>query len=436
MAEKENIEYKASWRDEYLRLVCAFSNQDGGKLLIGVDDHGNVIGLDNPKKLLEDIPNKIQNYFGLVPRVNYHEEQNFIEVIIPPSQTPITYQGKFYVRSGSTLKTLEGKELQRFFFQKGDTNWDAIQEPDFTLDDIDDTTIRYFINLVHRRFPSEGNKLETADKQELLEKLHLVQNGKLTRAAILLFGKDPRQFFPNAFLKVGKFTSETDVQTQDEIIGNLFQQLDGLLEILKTKYLETKTFYKGVHRVEQLIYPESALREALVNALIHKDYSGPHIQVKVFNDSMSIWNYGKLPSELSLAQLKTSHPSFPRNELLANIFFKAGFIEAWGRGTYKIVQEMTKAGLPEPEFTEHAGGIDLSLFQSESASIYREPELNERQAEALQYLKRKQTSIDRKNYALLFEVSDRTALKDLKDLVEKGILVKQGKTRDVKYKMG
>ena len=434
MAEKENIEYKSGWRDEYLKWICALANQEGGTLFIGLDDNGEPTGLGNPKKLMEDIPNKIQNYFGLVPNVEYNEEQNFITVYVSASPTPLTYKGKFYVRSGSTMKTLESSELQRFFFQKGDTGWDAISEEGFTFDDLDEATIKHFINLVSKRFPSEGAKLESVDLKELLEKLHLVKDGKYKRAAILLFGKDPQAFFPNAYLKIGKFTSDTNVQTQDEIRGNLFHQLEQALEILKSKYLETRTTYEGLQRIEDLIYPEPALREALVNALIHKDYTGPHIQIKVFNESMTIWNYGKLPSELTFKQLKESHPSFPRNELLANMFFKAGYIEAWGRGTLEIAKEVSKAGLPEPDFEELTGGIALTFFQPTAPYLAEEVDLNERQKQVIEYLKENDT-ISRLEYANMFNVSRNTALNDLNELIRKNVVNKTGKTNRSRYSL-
>jgi ATP-dependent DNA helicase RecG len=139
---------------------------------------------------------------------------------------------------------------------------------------------------------------------------------------------------------------------------------DKVIETLRAKYLIAPIRYEGLQRIEELEYPENALREAILNAIIHKDYTGVHIQLSVYDDKLVLWNPGKLPEEITIEQLMQKHPSIPRNRHIADIFFKAGYIEAWGRGVEKIKQGFQLAGKPEPLFEELGGGFMITLFKS------------------------------------------------------------------------
>lgn len=131
--EDQEIEYKQSWQDEYLATISALANSKGGKLIIGINDKGNIIGLENHKKLLETLPNKIKNKLGILPEINLikMKDKPVIEIKINPSSFPISYNGKFYIRSGSTTQTLEGQELITFLLQKTGQTWDSLLEYHF-----------------------------------------------------------------------------------------------------------------------------------------------------------------------------------------------------------------------------------------------------------------------------------------------------------------
>ena len=163
------------------------------------------------------------------------------------------------------------------------------------------------------------------------------------------------------FVKIGRFITGTDIIVQDVIEDNLFVTVEKVLAILKSKYLKANISYKGIHRQEQLEYPENALREAVLNAVVHRDYTGVFTQIRVNNAGLDIWNAGQLPFGLNVEMLYGQHASIPRNRTLAGIFFRAGYIEAWGRGTVSIVEECKKNGLPVPVFTEEFGGFSVSF---------------------------------------------------------------------------
>jgi ATP-dependent DNA helicase RecG len=151
---------------------------------------------------------------------------------------------------------------------------------------------------------------------------------------------------------------------QDIIEGNILQMPEKVMETLKAKYLVSNIQYRGLQRVEKLIYPEAALREAILNAIVHKDYTGTSIQLSVYDNKLILWNEGKLPEDLSIAKLLTKHPSRPRNKRIADVFFKAGLVEIWGRGIAKINEALLEAKMAKVLVTEQSSGIQLQFIHS------------------------------------------------------------------------
>ena len=225
MPESQNIEWKQSWRDEYLKWICGFANAKGGKIHIGKDDQGNVTGVENFKRLMDDIPNKITSGLGLVCDVNLHQEANkyYIEIEVHPHDVPISFHGKYYFRSGSTKQELQGVSLNEFLLRKTGKTWDDVIEPSATLDDIDEKAVNAFKKgaVKSGRLPQVENE---NDILQIFENLRLTMDGKLKRSAVLLFGKDPRNFYINAYVKIGKFgKSDDDLLSQEIIEGNAFE---------------------------------------------------------------------------------------------------------------------------------------------------------------------------------------------------------------------
>jgi len=434
--ETQNIEYKPSWRDEYLRVIVAFANKDGGELIIGVDDNGNPIGVKKCKKLLEDIPNKIRNKLGIIPSVKIEKvgDKDIIHIFIKPSSVSISHNGKYYIRSGSNNFELKGEELTNFLIEKSGKTWDEFVEEKAGFNDINLKTIDEFKKYAVDRIPSI---VAEKDYQIILEKLNLQEDKKLKKAAILLFGKNPQRFYTAAYLKIGKFLTETDIQSSDIVDGNLFEQITNALEILRSKYLISKIKFEGIHRREILEYPYEALREAIINALIHRNYLGASsIQIRVYSDRLVIMNEGKLPPEVPVEKLKTEHLSKPRNTLLADVFYKAGFIESWGRGTIKIMEKCQEQGLPEPDFEEDHGVMKVVFYKDKfTEDNLKKLGINERQIKAVMYVKEK-NSINLSSFkTIVSEVSEKTLYRDLQELVSKGILKELGEKKGRKYEL-
>ena len=363
--ESQNIEWKQSWNNDYLKCICGFANAQGGRISIGKDDTGKIVGLKNAKKLLEDLPNKIRDQMGLMPQINLLEEgdKTYLEIIVEPSTVPISLRGSYYWRSGSVKQELKGHTLTEFLLKKMGMTWDRVIEEKATLDDIDDVTIELFKKeaVTAGRLPD----ISGLSTKELLKKLHLLTEDGLTNAAVVLFGKDPSAFYPNLFVKIGRFgISVVDMRFQEVCEGNLFQLLRSVMEQLEKKFLIKPIRFEGLRRIEELEYPVPALREMLLNALVHRNYMGSMTQLRVMDDRISLWNAGTLPLELSVEKLFQTHRSIPRNPLIAEVCYRVGYIDSWGRGIEKITDACKVTGLPEPVIEENTGGVSVELLKA------------------------------------------------------------------------
>ena len=434
--ESQNIEWKQSWHDDYLKWICGFANAQGGRIYIGKDDSGNVVGLPGVKKLLDDLPNKIRDHLGLMPHINLLNEdgKDYLEIIVEPSTVPISLRGSYYWRSGSVKQELKGHALTDFLLKKMGMTWDRVVEEKATLDDIDDATI----DLFKMEAATAGRLPDIAHlaTEDLLKKLRLLTRDGLTNAALVLFGKDPGEFYPNLFVKIGRFgETVVDMRFQEVCEGNLFRMLHDVIEQLEKKFLIKPVRFEGLRRIEELEYPVPALREMLLNALVHRNYMGSMTQLRVMDDRISLWNAGTLPVELTIDKLFQAHGSFPRNPLIAEVCYRVGYIDSWGRGIEKITDACKQAGLPDPIIVERTGGIAVELMKSQDDS---QPsgqlgnqlgnQLGKTKARILSEMKMN-PKISGVQLAEILDISTTAVEKNIKQLREDGLIKRIGGTR-------
>lgn len=438
MPEQQNIEFKSSWHDDYLKWIAGFANANGGKIYIGIDDAEKIVGISDYKKLMEEIPNKVKDLMGVIIDVNLLESKElyYLEIITHPYAVPISLRGRYYYRSGSTKLELTGMALTEFLLRKSGKTWDEVIEPSATLADIDEASIKTFsLAAVNSGRIGDISDLTTTD---LLNNLRLIDDyGKLKRAAIILFGDNPGKFYTNCVVKIGRFGKDaSNLKFQETIEGNIIHLLKEVPAQLNHKFLVSPIEFEGLQRIEKGEYPVAAVREMLLNALVHKNYLGTTIQISVYDNYLSIWNEGSLPEGMSLDSLKRQHPSRPRNPLIADVCFKGGFIDAWGRGTLKIINSSKEAGLPEPEIIEQDGGIRVTLFKDRNnEETLKKMGLNDRQIKAVQYVL-EHTNITNAKYQELNAVGKTLATEELQDLVSKDVLKQIGsKGRGSKYEI-
>lgn len=369
MIENQNIEFKEVWKDEWLKWICGFANTSGGMLYIGANDEGKIVGLGNVAgDLLDKLPGKIKDTLGILTEVKLEVENNlqYITIKIDKYPIPISYHGKFYLRSGRSNHEATPSEYDRLLLEKFGKTWDAMQIPNVKVEDLDKESIERFKKLAveNKRLKQEDVNI---DDKSLLENLKLYENGYLTTSAILLFHNDPEKWIPGAYTKIGFFEEgDANLKYQDEIHGSLIYQAEKIVDMLYSKYLKAYISFNGMQRVDEYILPETAAREIIYNFLQHKAYNiAIPVQIKVYDDYLYIWNPGELPDGVKDILFK-KHPSVPRNLAISQTFFRAGFVEYWGSGIKRITDACKEYGSPIPEIINEAGGVAVKCSPSQS----------------------------------------------------------------------
>ena len=425
LIESQTVEFKQIWRDEYLKTICAFANTDGGELYIGVSDNRKSIEIKELNSLLETLPNKINNRLGLLVDVTFikMQEKDIIKITVEKTFAPVSYSGKFYKRSGSNTIELNGFNLTNFLLKRYGKTWDDIVVTAFTIKEIDLETIEKFKAWTRKRAPLIDQE---KDLKTLLQRLNLYDGKYLKRAAVLLFGKNPQKYFIQSHSKIGKFLSDSELLTSDIIEGNLFQQLEKIIDILRTKYLHSYISYDGLQRVETLEYPYDAIREAVINALIHRDYTDTTVlQIRVYDEKMVFSNGATLSAEVPIEKFKENHISKPFNPIIANMFYKAGFVESWGKGTNNIVKDCLKMGLPEPEYRYTFASVQVIFYQTTQKTT---------KEKIVEFLK-ENPKMTRDELAQNIGVSNNAIKQHLSDLKSNGILKRLGGRKDGYWKI-
>lgn len=434
MAENQNIEWKESWRDEYLKWVCGFANAQGGRIYIGAKDDGTIVGVKNSRKLLEEIPNKIQMTMGIVADVNLFSEngKDYIEILVSPSNFPVNYKGEYHYRSGSTKQQLRGIALTDFLTSKTGIRWEDVSIAGVTIDDLDKDSFDIF-----RREALRSKRMTKADlkmsNEELMDSLGLITENGLKRAAILLFHRNPEKWITGCYTKIGKFGVGSDLQYQDEVHGSLFLQADRVVELIYLKYLRAPITYDNMTRIETYPYPKDAVREALYNALIHSCWSsGAPIQIRIEEDAMYISNDCVFPSDWTTETLMQRHRSRPYNPHIANAFFRAGYVESWGRGIQKICESCEAHGIPQPEYFLHSEDIMVKLTALNTSKHHLKHQgdvLDDVLEVKLIMILKNNKQVTQKEIASELGISIATVQRMMKKLSDKNIIMRKGGKR-------
>lgn len=430
--EKQNVEFKEIWKEEYLKSICGFANAQGGKIYLGVNDKCQVIGLSNSKKLLEDIPNKVRDVLGIIVDVNLLAKDNkeYIEIIVNPSSYPVNYKGESHYRTGSTKQLLQGSSLSQFLFEKTGITWDSIPLDNLLIDDFWRESFDIFRQqaLLSKRMNKKD--LDMSNEQ-LLENLGLIKEGKIIKAGMMLFYQNPEKWINGAYIKIGYFENDAEISYMDEIHGSLIVQAEKVIDLIFTKYLKAHITYDGVTRVETYPYPKSAIREAVYNAIVHKNYATQiPIQISVYKDKLYISNDCILPSGWTVETLMSKHRSKPFNPNIANGFFRAGFIETWGRGIEKICEACKEYGILSPEYTIYPEDImikftALKITTNTTTITTNTTDIIEY---IIKYLENKPNSTQ-KEMAEHFNITKRVIEEIIKKLKNEGRIIRKGNNR-------
>lgn len=429
--------------DAMAETLVAFANSDGGTLVIGVDTNGRPTGDTYPDEL-EELLLEAQSRCRPPIQTEWQQEETsagivvLIRVVRSPSLHSLS-DGRLLVRSGVENKPLQGDQIRQFAATKSSGDYEAEVVPGASQDDLDADVIDDYVAKRAERTRRSSN---VSVEELLIEIGALDQRGRPTVAGLLLFGKNPKAFLPQSGLTFVRFVG-TEPRGEDglagygrreEISGPLVQLVEKTWTVLMEE-MHVGAVVKGLEREERTEYPAFAVREALVNAICHRDYRlrGRRIEIRKFADRMEIISPGGLPGFITLANIVEEH--FSRNPRIVAGLYYWGFIEELGLGVDRMIEEMTQAGHAPPEFKEtpYSFTVSLSNVRHRPPTPRWEHTMNERQAKALTYIRENGRITNREYRQLCSNVSPETLRLDLVDLTERGLVLKIGAKRGTYY---
>jgi ATP-dependent DNA helicase RecG len=433
--ESDHVENKQSlneWR-EIVETVAAFATARGGTIRIGIGPAGGRVGVQLGSRSLENLADQIKTNTEppQYPTIAVEGEESAAVVAVRVEESPIKPVWAFsrpFKRVGRTNQRLTADETRWLTEQTTGRTWDALACEGFRLEDIDRQAVEFFLR--------QSGQDPGAGTEHVLQNLKLLTSSGPCRAAALLFAQESQQFVPGAQVKCGRFLGVDSVQFLDEqtIYANVLTQVDRVIAFVTRNTRQGIRFTGRAEREIVPEYPVDAVREAVTNAVCHRDYTVPGtVQVRIYDDRLEVWNPGKLPPDLTIQSLYEPHASRPRNPRLAEALYRARLIEQWGTGTLRIIRECEAAGMARPEFAVTMGEFIVRFRRIEAIAVpARIGELSDREREAFAYVQQHGT-ITRRRFRELVGGSERQAARDLASLVERGIFAREGRGAATHY---
>jgi len=360
--ESEVLEFKKSTTQikPIFETLCGFLNGDGGTVVIGVSSSGNIIGQDVTDNTKQEVAQHIAKIEPATQfNISYLKISQGKQLIVIRTRKsdyrPHVYNGRAYQRSQSSTSRMSQHRYEQLLVERGQLNyaWDDQDASNYSINDLDEERILAAIHhgIIKKRLPASTIK---KNLNQVLEQLHLSENGVLKNAAIVLFGKDTLANYLQCELRMARFKDITrhEFLDGDIIHGSLFYLLDEG-EIFAKRHISVaaKITAESFRRVETPEMPYGVIREALLNALCHRDYimRGGSVGLAFYTNRIEVLNSGGLQTGMTIEQIKKGH-SNPRNKRIAFALHRCGYIEHWGRGIEEMIQGCISAGLPEPTF--------------------------------------------------------------------------------------
>jgi ATP-dependent DNA helicase RecG len=448
--ETATVEFKSSATrpiEVAVRMCGMANNRAGGIIIFGIEDASRaIIGIRNPS-LTHDVVLRAARM--IKPAVPLGETSvltwtidgcTLLTVEIPPNSGRLyQYDGACYVRRGTNTIPLSVEEIGAYLNAYGASRWELALTRNATIEDIDTEAVERYLG--YRAEKSQRRRRHSSLSQLLLgldAAAGDAQSGEEppTNAGMLMFGYDPQLYLPQSEVVCIKYADPLGVRhyiDRKNYHGTLPELIDQASGFLR-QYIWVGATIRGFYREDEPEYPYEAIREAVVNAVVHRDYSrsGETVRVFMFPDRVKVRSPGGLLPGITLDDLVAMRvTSNPRNQVLAGFLRDIpGYMERVGSGVRFMIQEMREMGLPDPEFSEHFDF--MVVFRNGLASADQEVDLNERQQIALRIIREK-GSISSGEYRAATGASERTALRELREMVDRGIIVSRGKTRGLRY---
>lgn len=422
--ENQSVEFKTNFNDSTIESLVAFSNSNGGKVLIGVNEDGKITGVNICKESIQRLLNeiKIKTEYKILPDADIIEIDNKMIILLSineyPSK-PISFKGRYFKRVNNSNHIMSTDEVANEYLKVRNRSWDMFPTEDLTLEDLDLEKVTKLIRKINNK---RENKIEE-DPLLFLKKHGLVQDIKITNAAHLLFSREPLDITE---IQIGLFESETVIKKSLTLKEDLLREVEMVMDFIMDHIYREYIITQSPEREERWQYPLPAIREFVINAIIHRDYrKGIHSQFKIFRDRIELWNIGKLPEELTIEDLyKGNEKSLPRNIKIADIFKEAFLIEKYGSGIKRAVEELNNYHLPLPVISEIAGGINI-IISSNQDTIKDTLKNGEKEAVILKIIKEKPT-VTADELSNILHINLRNTKKYLSQLKNQGKIMRMG----------
>jgi ATP-dependent DNA helicase RecG len=391
--ESNTVEFKEKFDERTIESAVAFANTKGGMIFIGVSDKNNIKGIKIGKETLNKWTNQISQSTDprIIPELEEIKVDGKTVIAVKIKENPIkpiSTKGKCLKRVDSSNRAMSAQEVAQMHLHSTGMSWDKYPAKDAKLSDIDIEKVKRYI----KKAKETGRKRIGDDEEpmKVLEKMSLITEGQPTWAAILLFSKETNRFISQAAIHCGKFKEKNIVIDDRMVVGTVFEQIDEAMDFIR-KNINVEFVMTGRPQRDQIWdIPLEALREALINAVCHRDYTiFSNIEVRIYDDKLVIRSPGFLPYGITLEELYKPHSSTLRNKGLAEVLYDTELIERWGSGIEKIQQHCHDAGLSEPIFEEYQGFQVVFRKDAYDEEYFRSLNLNERQIKAVMYVKEK-----------------------------------------------
>lgn len=374
--ESETLELKRSTAElkRAGETLCAFLNGDGGRVLIGVSPDGKLVGQEVADMTLRDVAAMLGRFEPParveLSRVDVRDGRQVLVLEAAPSRpfAPFVFESKPYKRVGSTTTVMSQDEYARLLLDRNHSRhrWENQPAVGVRLEDLDrEEILRTRATAIEQRRLSAGTSMDVGD---ILDRLGLRIEGQVTQAAQLLYGTKFLPNYPQALLKLGRFRG---TKITGDILDNRQEYLhafamvrEAIAWLDRTLPLSARFPRGAINREDRLPVPAEALREIVLNAIIHRDVSHPssYVAIAVFDDRIEVRSIGDFPTGVRAEQLSREHLSVRRNPLIAEAFHRTGAIEAWGRGTNRVIEACRAHGIPDPLFVDEAGAVTVTFL--------------------------------------------------------------------------
>ena len=395
IVENQNTEFKSSFNTRVIESLVAFANTGGGTVYVGVDDSGKLLGIQLARESVQNFINEIKSKTApeIIPDVavmDFEGKQIVAFQIQEYPIKPVAVQGRYYKRVNNSNHQLTVGEVVNLYLRTINSSWDTYVDKLHTIDDISIEKVQKAIDILE----SKGRSI-AEDPLSFLLKYNMIREGEITNAAFLLFHKDDDII---STVELGRFQTDIIIKDSARSKSDVITQVDEVLNFVRKHINKEVIITDSAYNTERWQYPLEAIREIVLNMIVHRDYRATSDSiVKVYDDKIEFFNPGTLPDDITIDDLMNNrYKSTPRNKMIADFCKDLGLIEKYGSGIRRVISLFREAGLPLPKFEQISGGLNVTVYSKISGRMVGD-RVGDRVGDGLSETQRKILSLMQRN---------------------------------------